>query len=201
MAANNRKDLTGKVINYWRILNYSHTKGKIAYYNCICLKCGKDFIVDGRNIRSGRSKCCVNCARERTVKANRGKVRSKYDSKTAAERSLYSDYKKGAKKRKIKFSLSFEEFKELIYKDCSYCEIEPITKRNPLKGTGRSKEREEEGWITYNGIDRINSSIEYTKSNVVTACQHCNYAKKSMSVEEFKNWIKRAFNHLIKEKE
>lgn len=191
-----RKDISGQVINKWRVIDYSHTKGKIAYYNCICLLCGKDFVVDGRNIRSERSKSCVACARPRSARANRGKIRSKYDSKTAAERGLWSSYKKGAKKRKVKFSLSFEEFKSFIYEKCHFCNSEPSTKRNPLKATRRSKEREEEGWITYNGIDRINSSLEYTKENCVTSCSKCNYAKHTMSVTEFKEWIQKVFHNI-----
>jgi len=184
-----RNDISGQVINSWRVLNYSHTKGKIAYYNCICLKCGKDFTVDGRNIRSERSKSCTKCARVRTAKANRGKVRSKYDSQTAAFRGLFSRYKKGATKKKRLFTLSFEEFKELTTSNCYYCKIEAIQKVNPLKGTGRSIERENEGWILYNGVDRINSSLGYTTKNVVTCCSTCNTAKMAMTTDEFKDWI------------
>jgi len=168
-----RKDISGQVINKWRVLSYSHTKGKVAYYNCICLVCGKDFVVDGRNIRSG-----------------------KYDSQTAAFRGLFSRYKKDAKKRKKVFNISFEDFKDLVTGDCHYCGVKPNTKVNPLKNTGRSTERENEGWITYNGIDRVNSSIGYKKENVVTCCETCNKAKLTMSIDEFKEWIKRIYSNI-----
>ena len=191
-----RVDISGKVINKWRIIDYSHTTGKIAYYNCICLGCGKDFKVDGRNIRNERSKSCVKCARPRSARANRGKVRSKYDSQTAAFRGIFSRYKKDAKRKKRKFSITFEEFRELVTSNCFYCTVEPSTIVNPLKYTGRSIERENEGWIKYNGVDRVNSSIGYVKENVVSCCSKCNYGKHRMSIEEFKEWIERIHKNL-----
>lgn len=39
-----------------------------------------------------------------------------------------------------------------------------------------------------NGIDRVNSSIDYVPDNCVSCCKFCNRAKSNRSMEEFLNW-------------
>lgn len=43
-------------------------------------------------------------------------------------------------------------------------------------------------------IDRMDSSIGYTKDNVVICCQMINYAKNRYSIQEFKSFFKEIFN-------
>lgn len=189
-----RKDISGQVINKWRVLSYSHTKGKIAYYNCICLGCGKDFMVDGRNIRSERSKSCKTCAdnnRKRGYYKN-----SKYSIEDAPYRYLMNRYKKGGRKRGYEFKLEFDQFKKLITSNCNYCNAKPNTTVNPLKNHKLAKDKIAQGTITYNGIDRVDSSKGYTVKNTVTCCETCNYAKHTMSLKQFKEWIKRVHKNL-----
>lgn len=67
------------------------------------------------------------------------------------------------KRRGIKFLMSREKFDELWAQPCSYCgaRIETI------------------------GIDRLNSSGDYTDDNVVPCCPTCNKMKLTMTVEQF----------------
>lgn len=189
-----RKDISGQVINKWRILNYSHTKGKIAYYDCICLGCGKDFKVDGRNIRSERSKSCVKCANK---SRKRGAYKNtKHSTEEMPWKYLMNNTKKSAKKRNIEFNLDFEYFKTLVTSKCTYCGIEPNRKSNPLKHQSLSEERVEKGEIIHHGVDRINSSLGYVRSNTTSCCTTCNKAKLTMSVEEFKTWVKRIYANI-----
>ena len=46
---------------------------------------------------------------------------------------------------------------------------------------------------------RVDSQIGYLENNVVPACQNCNYAKRSMGYEEFKEWVKQIYNNLFKD--
>ena len=78
----------------------------------------------------------------------------------------FTYYKMNSKKRGYNFSLSFEQFKELIEGNCVYC------------GNGNN-----------NGIDRIDSSKGYVEGNVVTCCFNCNRAKSNLSQEEFAKQI------------
>lgn len=48
-----------------------------------------------------------------------------------------------------------------------------------------------------NGIDRLDSSIGYVKTNVVSCCTKCNYAKHEMTIDEFKEWIKKIYINFI----
>ncbi len=185
-----RKDISGQTINKWRVINYSHTKGKIAYYNCICLGCMKEFKVDGRNIRSGRSKSCVSCARKKAV-SERGPRKS---PQISSFRKLYASYKKNAKRRNIFFDMSFEKFHKLAKSNCHYCGIEPSTTVNPV--SYRPKCTGEEYFITYNGIDRVDNNKGYSEDNIVSCCSHCNKAKHVLSVSEFKEWVNRVAEHM-----
>ena len=200
MKASNRIDMTGKTYNNWYVIEYSHTKGKITYWKCRCELCKKEYIVDGRNVRSGRSKSCVTCAREVTREANKGmrKVgdRTKYPVEETPWRYLMTRYKKDAKRRGIEFDLSFNTFKTLTTSNCNYCGIEPSKTVNTLKNHKLSEERKAQGTITYNGIDRIDSSKDYVEENVTSCCSICNTAKLNMSVQEFKEWINRIHSNI-----
>ena len=44
--------------------------------------------------------------------------------------------------------------------------------------------------IGYNGIDRIDSSKSYDKSNCVSCCKNCNFMKSVKSIDEFINTVK-----------
>lgn len=57
MAAHNRVDMTGKSYGQLTVKNYSHTKGKVAYWTCIC-SCGKEVTAVGTSIRSGNTTSC-----------------------------------------------------------------------------------------------------------------------------------------------
>lgn len=70
----------------------------------------------------------------------------------------------------------------MIQQRCHYCDSPPIVFYKKLKSR--------EG-VTYNGIDRVDSSGGYTLNNVVTCCKFCNFAKSRWSVEEFTAWLDR----------
>ena len=50
-------DLTGKQYGYLTVLEFAGTKNRNAIWKCRC-KCGKETIVDGCKIKSGRTKSC-----------------------------------------------------------------------------------------------------------------------------------------------
>ena len=61
-----RKDLSGQTINDWFIISVAD-KGtnKNTMYNCCCLCCGREYVVQGQSLSSGRSKCCRSCSAKR----------------------------------------------------------------------------------------------------------------------------------------
>lgn len=75
----------------------------------------------------------------------------------------YTKYKSDAKRRKISFALSFEEFMDLWQKSCSYCG----------------------GTVATIGIDRVDNTVGYIVENIVSACGMCNLMKHKSTREQF----------------
>jgi 5-methylcytosine-specific restriction endonuclease McrA len=47
------------------------------------------------------------------------------------------------------------------------------------------------GVFVWNGIDRLDSSVEYVISNCVPCCSKCNVAKHFHAVDDFLSWVDR----------
>ena len=76
--------------------------------------------------------------------------------------------KQAAKRRNIEYSLPKQYTLNLLESPCFYCNIL------------RSKR----------GIDRVNNNTGYIIGNCAPACKWCNNAKATMTLQEFKEWIK-----------
>lgn len=81
-----------------------------------------------------------------------------YVSKTP---SVYKTYAKNANTRNIKFTLSQQDFTEIVANPCYLCGLENSS-----------------------GIDRFNNAIGYLKENCRPCCGHCNLLKKTQSYED-----------------
>ncbi len=79
-------------------------------------------------------------------------------------------YRQGAVNRKLSFELSDEEAQALFRSPCRYCGYLP-----------------KHG---FNGIDRVNNALGYTKENAVACCQWCNRAKGRYGLEAFMEWLR-----------
>ena len=77
----------------------------------------------------------------------------------------YKIYQRSARLKKLEFTYSEEEFKELVSKPCYYCGI-----------------MEEKGFI---GIDRMNQMAGYIHTNCVSCCEMCNWLKGSLDSATF----------------
>jgi hypothetical protein len=98
----------------------------------------------------------------------RGYYRDKLSFKVQYSRLIHS-----SKHRKIEVKVSLEEFIEIVSKPCIYC--------------GEKDERR--------GIDRIDNTTAYLKENSASCCKICNYMKKTMTVQEFLDHIKKISIH------
>lgn len=56
-SANNRKDLSGQVFGRLKVIEYSHTKNKRAYWKCVC-ECGNLHIANGKYLSCGDTTSC-----------------------------------------------------------------------------------------------------------------------------------------------
>lgn len=114
------------------------------------------------------------------------KIHKEMTIKEAAIRRLLTTYKSSATDRDYEFNLKYEDFERLLFQNCFYCGSEP-------SNTFRAK-RSKKDTIKYNGIDRKNNSLGYTKENCVTCCRTCNRGKYFLTYEEWMNYIKRLVN-------
>ena len=149
-------------------------------WKCEC-ECGKMIVrVTSSLIRNKDNKeyCC-------------GDPACKFERGIAAFNQLLSTYKRVAKKKKIEFSLSNDEFKSLTSSPCVYCLTPPSTTK---------KNRHNNGDYIYNGINRVDPSKGYTTSNAVSCCKYCNSAKLDRSVNEFLKWAKKLLQTPVWEK-
>jgi hypothetical protein len=141
--------------------------------------------------------CRCDCGTETTAKAGnlqRGKVRScgckraelsqKLPPGEGGFRNLAYNYKLRAKKKGLQFSITDEEFRALTRSNCYYCMQEPS--QIYKNGTDRTA-------YTYNGVDRKDGKLGYTRSNCVPCCGRCNLSKNTMNEAEFINWITRVY--------
>ncbi len=135
----------------------------------LCLDCG---IILTDNIRAigkknkelRRCKSCYDKLLE--VEQNRPKRERNYKQEGFKNKYVvWNSYIKGAKQRKLDFTLSKVLFNELLIKPCFYCGYYNLQE--------------------INGIDRIDNNKGYTDNNVVTCCSTCNIAKGTNHPQEF----------------
>lgn len=149
-------------------------KNRVVIYKCIC-DCGNTCTVTASNLTRYKTQSC-GCLSENP------------DRKEAALFRLYYRYKSTAKAKNREFSLTQEQFKELVTKPCFYCNSLP--------------EREaytsiKDDFILANGIDRVDSSKGYTIENCVPCCITCNKAKTDTDKEEFILWVKKVYTNIL----
>jgi hypothetical protein len=175
------KDLSGKKFEYITVIKLIGSDGDHGTtWECLC-DCGSKFIARGASIRKGHTKSC-GCKSAILI--------SKRNSLPPGEiniRQLFANYRNGAKNRELNFVLTLEEFREFIFKNCHYCGSLP-NRLNVVENI------QQENLIYYNGIDRLDNTIGYQLNNCITCCKTCNYAKSSISYNDFITWI----NNLVK---
>ncbi len=111
---------------------------------------------------------------------------------------IIAGYRSGAKGRGHTFELSFEYFVSHAIQNCHYCGAKPRKHNKYLNSDGffshpRSGRKDpsviEKAWIELNGLDRIDNDKGYIEGNIVPCCTICNYAKHSLTYEEFITYI------------
>lgn len=171
-------DLTGQrfgkltVIKQWTANKYRKTR-----WLCKC-DCGKEHIAIADNLKGGNTKSC-GCYK------NTFRILPK---DLASFNAFYSQYVYNARNRKIFFRLNKDEFRSIASKACEYCGSEPVSHYATNRYTAKFAEAVP---CFINGIDRVDNSKGYEIQNCVSCCGLCNYMKRSISVEEFLNHVKK----------
>lgn len=171
-------NLTGQRFGRWTVLSEDKKdKPGKSFWLCKC-DCGELSSVLGSALTSGNSKSC-GCLKKEMARDSH-----LLPDSIGLINCLIARYKQGAEKRKLEWSLSFDEAKKLFFSSCYFCGAEPSQKYKRRKQS-----------MLYNGIDRLDSERGYTNDNVVSCCKVCNFAKRQMSAKDFLEHIKKIYSH------
>ncbi len=183
-----KKDLTN--IRFGRLVVISDT-GKIKHgkviWNCIC-DCGKNHTVMSSYLLNGTTSSCGCKGRREFLDGMKEDIKYEKKAGESGFRSLLSNYKKDANAKNKPFEIPEEEFIKIVKENCYICGKNPAQKIS--SGSSRS-------CFTYNGIDRIDNTVGYKKDNCNSCCRRCNIAKKDMSLNEFKDFITKAYESIV----
>jgi hypothetical protein len=160
-----RIDLTGQHFGHLEVLGFSH-KGKWgqAFWKVRC-SCGNEFKTS--RLDQGKTRKCKQCALAILHEAKK--------KSGSALNLLWSSYKADARWKRVPFELTKEQFAELTSSPCFYTGRPPARVITSKGGDA----------YTYNGIDRKDSSKGYTEENCVPCCSEANWAKRTLTLNEF----------------
>jgi len=180
MIADKRvNDITGKRFSNLVVIRRTSQKshGKYRLWECQC-DCGNKCLSESYKLTRGskRSCGCLNGGRPLDFIHDRESVLWK--------RQYSSTIQKRSKKKGYITDILLEDFIKISQEPCHYC--------NDI-GVHLLKDRSTDSIIRFNGIDRVDSSGKYVKSNVVSCCKHCNMAKNTLSQKEFKTLIRKIY--------
>lgn len=170
----------GTQFNKLTVVGYDSEK---KYYICQCA-CGNITTSRIHAMTTGKHRQCRACSSkeksETTCLPNNLGLKSE----------IFRNYQRAAKKRNYSFELTQDEFIDLISEHCYYCGALPsmIWYGTPRKNVAAKEFR-------YNGVDRKDNSIGYTKSNCVSCCKICNNSKSTLTENEWFDWIKKIFKY------
>lgn len=143
---------------------------KCTYFKVKCNRCGKESVV--RSDRFGNNskipKACEHCIND----LQREIALSKYSEDDRLLRIKISRYTHSSNRcgKTVKSFLTKEQVEDLLLQPCKYC-----------------------GKCHSMGIDRIDSSKDYTLDNCVPCCGMCNIMKNKFDLKEWYNQIDKIY--------
>jgi len=183
----------GNIVGNLRILS-TYTKkqsGKSRKYAIAeCLLCRDVVHIRADSIKNGTSQNCAKCNRG-LHKPIQGYVDIDPTPAVPPRRGMRiggisNDIFQKIKVRGIKTTLTKLEIAALIVQECYICghipDLSVPSRKNP-----------------YNGIDRVDNEKGYLKGNTKPCCRKCNFAKHTMTLDEFFSHVRKiaAQNNLL----
>jgi hypothetical protein len=151
----------------------SAKKRGVPLWRVVC-DCGERRVVSGSSLLNGDTRSC-GCLHLELQSLPLG---------VANRNAVLGNYKKRAFNMGRVWEIPDPVFDTLTQQDCHYCGLEPSN----VGRKGISK-------FLYSGLDRVDSSLGYTETNVVPSCWTCNWMKRNLPPDAFLAHIKRIYNH------
>jgi len=190
-----RLNLKNKKFGRLTVQSLASVKEYKSYWKCKCV-CGKITTVWGGHLKSGHTQSCGCYKIDRSREVSTGQTWSRLPPGESGFNALYCQYKNGAKRRNLAFNISRTKFKELVTKNCYYCNKPPS---NIIYGSikGYTKKGIKNSKFIYNGLDRINNNRGYSVNNILTSCTRDNRLRmNNFTVEETKVMVQALENYL-----
>jgi len=193
-----RINLLGKIFGDLTVIcpapNIIYKTSKAVQWLCKC-SCGNEILISASCLLN-KKRPRISCGCKNFTKTH-GNQKFE-DPKIVSYKALIKRYRMSAKDKtkNISWSLTEDQAIQLFNGNCFYCGSSPISTYNVYKTkagrfTTQHVDRAKKAEIQYNGIDRIDSSLGYEISNVVSCCTICNFAKNELSLEDFYKWIEK----------
>lgn len=191
-------DRTG--LKYGRLTVIKHSgkdKRKKHLWLCKC-ECGNEKVVVSDNLSSGKSNSC-GCLKAEFLANSGFQFRGIEDREDAVLKVQYSHLKRRHKKLDTQnTAIDFTTFKNISKSNCKYCGLEYSKEIEDRLSERSDGKKLSDCIVKINGIDRVDSSIGYTKENSVPCCKYCNFAKHTMSENDFYKWIRMVYEYNFK---
>jgi 5-methylcytosine-specific restriction endonuclease McrA len=169
----------GRLLLLERVENNRHGQ---PVWRCLC-DCGKETFVVSTNLyrQDGRGTQSCGCLhKERTASKQTWEVEFRH-----SQRQLYRSVSRARPGKRREWSLSIEQFKEIVTGPCRYC------------GTPPSRPTHVGGEMRH-GIDRVDNARDYEPGNCVPCCTTCNLMKGDRTVAEFIEHVGRIHSHYVR---
>jgi hypothetical protein len=163
-------------------------RGYHDQYLCRC-ECGDEKYYINTKLNMGYSTECRSCAYSR---------RPQSTTRLSNLERAYNAFLYSSNSRSLEVNITIEEFAKLISGNCAYCGAQPTNIKLTDYSSNKIVKREQ---LYGNGIDRVDSSKGYVLENCVPCCINCNFAKRSLTKEEFIEHIIKIYNHLCKQED
>ena len=183
-------------MRYGRLLVIKHAgkdKRNKHLWLCKC-DCGNEKVVVADNLSSGKSKSC-GCLKKEFLARSGNQYGLYEDRETAMLKVQYSHLKRRNKKMGFEDVIDFETFTSLSKSPCKYCGLKHSKEIEDRFSESKKNKRFSDKVLKCNGIDRVDSRKGYTKENSVACCKYCNFAKHTMSEDNFYKWIKKVYEY------
>lgn len=181
------KDEIGNRYGKLVVIEFSHTDKQNSYWKCLC-DCGEMKVTRGSTLRSGQCKSCGKCD-----------IQSRPSDVTPHKRQWLA-LKNGAKTRNLSVEIDFNQYVDITKQNCYYCGSAPYDKHYAYSRRRKTKGIHEDSYSIFNGVDRIDSSLGYTKENICSCCNMCNRMKSDFNILQFLKKIEQIYEYQHRKK-
>ena len=183
-----RIEMIGKQFNYLTVIEQApkpeNSTQRSLFYKCRC-ECGKESIVNGTKLRNGSTKSC-GCHKAKNVLPRFASDHPQWTGYKDIYGTYYSSIKANAKYRKIPFTITIEDMWEQWEKQNGKCNLTGV--ELVIKNITSAKKANA-------SIDRIDSSLGYTKDNIQFVHRTINYMKQQYDQNDFIGWCKKVTDY------